>query len=197
MWCLVVSSARSATQLEILGDSSSVFQGTKRQNQLPEGFSVTQKSCITLELLRESRPSQPFETGPRRVDRRLTCSDWLPGCLESVNWDDKKTRWGSGSSGVEANLGHLCRGGSMQSCSIAFQSGFNQVEIKRPPQKVDRSFKQSLQEQSGASQNFDERVEYDQDWYGGGNCRQVRKIYWQRLVVQKRWRMRFWHLEQG
>ena len=47
--------------------------------------------------------------------------------------------------------------------SMAFQSRFNQVEIKRPPQKVDRSFKQSLQEQSGASQNFDERVEYDQD----------------------------------
>ncbi len=157
------------------------------------------QSCITLELLRESRPSvvNPLKQGPG-----VSIDDWLVviGCQGAWNlWIEMTKRHVGGvGAAVWKRIWDICA--EEDPCnlrSMAFQSRFNQVEIKRPPQKVDRSFKQSLQEQSGASQNFDERVEYDQDWYGGGNCRQVRKIYWQRLVVQKRWRMRFWHLEQG
>lgn len=53
----------------------------------PQGFSVIQihSKLRHLGVALKVGLQKPFETGPRRVDRRLTCSDWLPGCLESVH----------------------------------------------------------------------------------------------------------------
>lgn len=134
MWCLVVSSARSAT-----GNPWWFKQHLSR-------YFLSHRVLVSLKIHSKLRHPgvalkvglpKPFETGPRRVDRRLTCSDWLPGCLESVHWEDKKTRWGSGSSRFNQ------------------ESSRNQ---EAPPESRPVF-------QAGASQN-DARVEDDEDWYG-------------------------------
>lgn len=125
----------------------------------PQGFSVTQ---IHSKLRHPGVAFQkPFETGPRRVDRRLTCSDWLPGCLESVHWEDKRHVGGVGAV-LWGGVGDICA--EEDPCKLrsnVFHSRFNQESSRN--QEAPPSSRPVFQ--AGASQN-DARVEYDEDWYG-------------------------------